>query len=381
VTEMKIFISWSGNFSRNYALALRDWLPTIIAQADAWVSARDISPGQSWYQEVRKQIETADAAIICLTRENCRQPWINFEAGALLYRLNQSDVFPVLITPGIDLPTTLSHIHGTKLKPEGLLTLLQALNRKAKEVLNERDLRGKFNSAWPDLERQIATIEADENQAEQALEEMVQDYRSALKYENELFRATVEQEIFRHATLAKKRAHKELDADVQNYHALLVNFYRKAKKNVFSTSLPEYDTTWSSRLGGEILQAHEQSLARVERIFVFNTHEDVTPSALAVMQKQATSQKIDVRIHISEDYAPIVFAANVSRDFTVIDEGSVIGLTQTYGNGRLTAIWHFGDMSLARQLMEIQTLLRDRSKPLNTWLIARASTHLGRSEG
>ena len=41
---MKIFISWSGEQSREMAEALRDWIPDVLPEAEPWMSVADISP-------------------------------------------------------------------------------------------------------------------------------------------------------------------------------------------------------------------------------------------------------------------------------------------------------------------------------------------------
>src|SRR5437867_2924119 len=89
---MKIFLSWSGNTSKQVAETLRDWLPEVIQAARPWISARDIDKGARWNEQIGSQLEQGQFGIICLTRDNLRSAWIHFEAGALAKTTKDSHV-------------------------------------------------------------------------------------------------------------------------------------------------------------------------------------------------------------------------------------------------------------------------------------------------
>lgn len=81
---MKVFISWSGDYSGKIAIALREWLPSVIQSLEQpYVSSEDIAKGSRWNAEVTKELENSCFGIICLTPENLIAPWLHFEAGAL----------------------------------------------------------------------------------------------------------------------------------------------------------------------------------------------------------------------------------------------------------------------------------------------------------
>jgi hypothetical protein len=87
---MKVFISWSGNTSRNVAQFLREWILYIIQSVEPWMSATDIDAGTRWSRSVETQLSDTRFGIICLTRTNTSAPWVLFETGALAKTINKA---------------------------------------------------------------------------------------------------------------------------------------------------------------------------------------------------------------------------------------------------------------------------------------------------
>src|SRR4051812_6219646 len=88
--RLKVFISWSGERSKAVAEALKEWLPVIFQDLDAWVSSHDIKAGERWESEIGGQLETTDLGILCLTGDNLTAPWLLFEAGSLAKSVDKS---------------------------------------------------------------------------------------------------------------------------------------------------------------------------------------------------------------------------------------------------------------------------------------------------
>lgn len=81
---MKLFISWSGEFSRKVAECLSVWIPTIIQTVEVFYSPDDIAKGENWGNRLSEELEQSNFGIVCLTPENVLAPWIHFEAGRCL---------------------------------------------------------------------------------------------------------------------------------------------------------------------------------------------------------------------------------------------------------------------------------------------------------
>ena len=94
---MKIFISWSGERSRQVADLLSNWIQCVLQAVDPWLSSKDIDRGSLWFSEITNQLSNTHNGIVCLTKANLNKPWILFESGALAKGLNSNRVYTFLI--------------------------------------------------------------------------------------------------------------------------------------------------------------------------------------------------------------------------------------------------------------------------------------------
>ena len=141
---MKVFISWSGDRSRNVAEILRGWLPKVLQAVKPWMSDEDISTGTRWSTEIASELEASKAGIVCITPENQHNPWLMFEAGALSKTLTETYVCPYLF----DLSTSqlsgpISQFQATLATKEGTFKIIQTLNKALSElqIINSRYAR------------------------------------------------------------------------------------------------------------------------------------------------------------------------------------------------------------------------------------------------
>ncbi|MDK2744319.1 MAG: toll/interleukin-1 receptor domain-containing protein [Nitrospira sp. BO4] len=159
--KSKVFLAWSGERSQAVALALRKWLKNVIQDLDPWMSEIDIKKGKRWRVELSAQLQDIKAGIVCLTPENLKEPWINFEAGALS-KLEDSYVFTYLhdLDP-TDVSGPLVDFQHTKANKPDTWQLIRTLNASLKEAaLEESTLEEAFNVWWEKLEKALSDIKA-----------------------------------------------------------------------------------------------------------------------------------------------------------------------------------------------------------------------------
>ncbi|MGY3317314.1 toll/interleukin-1 receptor domain-containing protein [Arthrobacter sp. TE12232] len=162
---MKVFISWSGEKSRDFALELKGWLPFVIHDLEPWVSDVDIDSGTMSMQAIHDQLQEAHYGIICTTAENQNRPWINYEAGALWKSLdNSSNVVPLLIDVdrgAINSPLKNFQsrvLNNPLLRKSEVRKLVGSLNDARSQPVVEKVLEESFETQWPKLEDVIEHI-------------------------------------------------------------------------------------------------------------------------------------------------------------------------------------------------------------------------------
>jgi hypothetical protein len=156
---MKVFISWSGNRSRQVAELLNNWLECVLQAVDPWMSSKDIDRGALWFSEITDQLATTKIGIVCLTKANLNKPWILFESGALAKGLSSNKVCTFLIDlePN-DISDPLAQFNHTFPDKEGLYQLARTLNNSLDNSLRESILQNVFDTYWPQFEKDFKSI-------------------------------------------------------------------------------------------------------------------------------------------------------------------------------------------------------------------------------
>jgi hypothetical protein len=154
---MKVFISWSGELSKNIAEIYRDWLPGVIQAVKPYYTPDDITKGSRWNNEISKELDAASIGIICLTRDNLDSSWIMFEAGALSKNIEESKVCPILfgIEPS-DIKGPLVHFQAAKFSKGEMKKLIKMINSELGDNgLPTSVLDNVFEKWWPELDVKI----------------------------------------------------------------------------------------------------------------------------------------------------------------------------------------------------------------------------------
>jgi TIR domain-containing protein len=157
---MKVFISWSGERSKQLAEAIREWLPNVLQFVKPYFTPADIEKGARWASEISKELEQSKIGIIAMTEENLTSPWIMFEAGAISRVVEEGRVCPIVFgVRKTDLVGPLASFQAIEFNRAEVRQLLTTINNAAKEAaLLDRGLDAAFDKWWPDLEKKVKAV-------------------------------------------------------------------------------------------------------------------------------------------------------------------------------------------------------------------------------
>lgn len=157
---MRVFMSWSGERSRQVGELFDQWLQCVIQAVDPWMSTKDIDRGALWFTEINNQLKEISVGIIVLTKENKDKPWILFEAGALAKGLSTNRVCVILVDlESSEVRDPLAQFNLTLPNKDGIWQLVSTLNSSLQEnALKEKVLSQVFETYWPQFERRFNEI-------------------------------------------------------------------------------------------------------------------------------------------------------------------------------------------------------------------------------
>lgn len=157
---MKVFMSWSGDQSRELAEALSKWLESVLQSVRIYFSPTSVEKGTQWFNGVSRNLEEAKIAILVLDRSNLNSEWLHFEAGAVSKGTDQNRVCAIAF--GIkkeDIKGPLSQFQASEFNKVELLQLLETLNNQLGENKLKTDvLNNVFEIFWPRLDKQVESI-------------------------------------------------------------------------------------------------------------------------------------------------------------------------------------------------------------------------------
>jgi hypothetical protein len=186
---MKVFISWSGDHSRQLGEAIHWWLPHVLQFAKPYFTPADMEKGKRWNNEISKELGQSQIGIIAMTEENLTSPWIMFEAGAISKVVEEGRVCPIVFgCRKTDLVGPLASFQAIAFERAEVRQLLTTINNAAKEAaLKERTLDEAFDMWWPKLEEKVAAISSvaqpprPHRSQKDLLEEVVENTRTLIR--------------------------------------------------------------------------------------------------------------------------------------------------------------------------------------------------------
>jgi hypothetical protein len=110
--------------------------------------------------EIAEKLKDTEFGLVCVTRENQREPWLNFEAGAIAKKLDVSRVVPLAIDlPPAEISHPLGQFQATRINREGIDEVVKSINEASSSSLSPENLAAAIEKWWPDLEEDLQGIE------------------------------------------------------------------------------------------------------------------------------------------------------------------------------------------------------------------------------
>lgn len=164
----KVFLSWSGDLSRQLAEVIRAWLPSVLQFVKPYFTPDDVEKGTRWSAEISKELGNSQIGLLCLTTSNIESPWILFEAGALSKSFEHARVCTVLFgLEPTDLKGPLAQLQATRFCKSEFRKLISTINNAGGgDALEPAILEDVFEMWWSKLEEQVARIMNSEQQSE-----------------------------------------------------------------------------------------------------------------------------------------------------------------------------------------------------------------------
>jgi hypothetical protein len=159
-SKFGVFVSWSGDQSKQIAEAVSSLIPNIFQDVQTFVSSNDIDAGTNWFGRITDELAVTEFGVLCLTPDNLAKQWIHFEAGALAKRItDKARVVPYLHGVATsDLSPPLSLFNGVHADKAGTLSLLKSLNSVRPVRFEQARLQEIFDKWWPDTEAKLKSI-------------------------------------------------------------------------------------------------------------------------------------------------------------------------------------------------------------------------------
>ncbi|MGB7449785.1 MAG: toll/interleukin-1 receptor domain-containing protein [Ornithinimicrobium sp.] len=133
--KSSVFISWSGERSKEVASTLKKWIEEEYDLVSVFFSDDSIEAGQRGIREIHEGLHDADAAVVVVTSESMTSAWVNYEVGVMSGYFKESagqqrKVIPVLVD--LDSPAQMEgpirDFQAVTLDRKGLLKMLESIN-------------------------------------------------------------------------------------------------------------------------------------------------------------------------------------------------------------------------------------------------------------
>jgi hypothetical protein len=156
---MRVFIAESGAGSRIVAEELATVLPLTVPGVNTFLADVDLRKGVVWSTELLRSLDESDAGLFCVTAESLRNPWFNFEGGAIFnaVRNRQRLVYAYVISGSVPASSPFALFQLTHATEKETYNLFSQLNGAIEKGMQPEQVRRLFEKFWPDVRSAIAS--------------------------------------------------------------------------------------------------------------------------------------------------------------------------------------------------------------------------------
>lgn len=148
---MSVFVSWSSPANQKIGRAVREFVSEVLGTDSVFMSDEDIEPGEKSLEEIDAALKRSTAALVIVSATSARDPWLNFEAGAMGVRLEKAKVIPILLDLDFSqLIQPLAQFQGIRFdNREKFSQMLRVLNNQRGESrIKSETLNIVFDTKW-----------------------------------------------------------------------------------------------------------------------------------------------------------------------------------------------------------------------------------------
>jgi hypothetical protein len=154
-SNVKLFLSWSGDSSKGIAEIFRDWLRSYSNELNIFYSP-DGEAGMLWNDELSKTLEECEIGIFVYTRQNLDSLWMAFEAGTLSKRIKTGRVIPLIFgEPELKLKAPLSQFQAKRFSEKGVFETLESINNCLIDRKSKDEINNFMNLTWGNIYAKI----------------------------------------------------------------------------------------------------------------------------------------------------------------------------------------------------------------------------------
>jgi hypothetical protein len=102
-----------------------------------------------WLEALNNSLEPASGAIVCLTPENLREPWIHFESGAIAVNPKNRLYTLLLGLKKGEVPPPLDQFAQSTVDKDDFFVMIEAMNALTARPRKESELQEAFEAFWP----------------------------------------------------------------------------------------------------------------------------------------------------------------------------------------------------------------------------------------